>query len=156
MNEGGTAMASGQYSLSMILPLYNEIEILEANLQVIDDFLARHFEDYEILIVESGSTDGSAELCDRLAGRFERVKIIHEGARNGIGSATRVGFQRASKDLAWRYAIDLPCPLEAILEALPLFAKYKARIKPSVIKVLPLPEWGAAITMALANWIIPH
>ena len=124
MNEGGTAMASGRYSLSMILPLYNEIEILEPNLQVIDDFLARHFEDYEILIVESGSTDGSAELCDRLAGRFERVKIIHEGARNGIGSATRVGFQRASKDLAWRYAIDLPCPLEAILEALPLFAKY--------------------------------
>lgn len=111
-------------SLSVILPLYNEIEILEPNLLRIDGFLAQHFDDYEILIVESGSTDGSGEACDRLAERLPRVKIIHEGARNGIGAATYLGFQNATKDLAWRYAIDLPCALEAILEAVPLFAKY--------------------------------
>ena len=111
-------------SLSMILPLYNEIEILEPNLRRIDAFLAQHFEDYEIVIVESGSTDGSGEMCDRLAAELGHVKVVHEGARNGIGSATRVGFQHSTKDLAWRYAIDLPCALEVILEALPLFATY--------------------------------
>ena len=117
-------MRSG-LSLSVILPLYNEIEILEPNLLRIDEFLSRHFDDYEILIVESGSTDGSSEACDRMAARLPRVRVIHEGARNGIGSATRIGFKNATKDLAWRYAIDLPCALEVILEALPLFAQYQ-------------------------------
>src|SRR5438105_9547697 len=98
---------SARLSVSMILPLYNEIQILEPNLRRIDDFLAQHFDDYEILIIESGSTDGSGKACDRLAGQLERVKVIHEGARNGIGSATRIGFQHAVKDVAWRYAIDL-------------------------------------------------
>jgi glycosyltransferase involved in cell wall biosynthesis len=112
------------YSLSLIIPLYNEIEILEPNLIVIDRFLAQHFDDYEIVIIESGSTDGSAALCDQLAARLDHVKVVHEGARNGIGSATAMGFQRSTKELAWRYAIDLPCRLETILEALPLFAQY--------------------------------
>lgn len=108
-------------SLTVILPIYNEIEILEPNLRHIDQFLATHFADYEILIVESASTDGTAEACDRLVGDMPHVRVIHEGGRNGIGSATRLGFMAATKDWAWRYAIDLPCPLEAILEAQPLF-----------------------------------
>jgi hypothetical protein len=52
------------------------------------------------------------------------VRVVHEGGRNGIGSATRIGIGLASKDLVWRNAIDLPSPLPAILEALPLFEKY--------------------------------
>lgn len=111
-------------SLSMILPLYNEIEILEKNLVHLDSFLARHFDDYEIVIVESGSTDGSGEKCDHLAARMPRVRVVHEGGRNGIGSATRIGIGLATKDLVWRNAIDLPSPLPAILDALPLFEKY--------------------------------
>lgn len=111
-------------SLSMILPIYNEIEILESNLVHIDGFLRQHFADYEILIIESGSTDGTSDACDRLSRQMPTVRVIHEGGRNGIGSATRLGFKHATKDWTWRYAIDLPCPLEAILEALPLFAKY--------------------------------
>jgi len=114
-----------QFSLSVIIPLFNEVEILERNLRVIVEFLDRHFSDYEVLIVESGSTDGSADLCDILAARMKSVRIIHEGGRNGIGSATRLGFQHAAKDLAWRYAIDLPCPLEAVLEALPLLSTHQ-------------------------------
>ncbi len=111
-------------SLSMILPIYNEIEILESNLIHIDAFLRQHFTDYEILIVESASTDGTAEACDRLAERMPTVRVIHEGGRNGIGSATRLGFKHATKDWTWRYAIDLPCPLAAVLQAVPLFDKY--------------------------------
>jgi glycosyltransferase involved in cell wall biosynthesis len=112
---------SDRPSLTVILPIYNEIEILERNLRVIDAFLAAHFGDYEILIVESASSDGTAQACDRLVQVMPHVRVIHEAGRNGIGSATRLGFQAATKDWAWRYAIDLPCPLEAILEALPLF-----------------------------------
>ena len=56
-------------SLTVILPIYNEIEILEPNLRHIDQFLATHFADYEILIVESASTDGTAE-ADRKSTRL--------------------------------------------------------------------------------------
>ena len=124
-NPSAVTAVRSPASLSVLLPLYNEIEILEPNLLRIDEFLSRHFDHYEIVIVESGSTDGSAELCDRLASRLKRVRVIHEGARNGIGSATRIGIQQATKDLTWRYAIDLPCALDVILEALPLLATYQ-------------------------------
>lgn len=124
MGKAVVTQARSRLSLSMVLPLYNESEILERNLVLIDAFLAHHFEDYEIIIVESGSTDGSGKQCDLLAAQMPNVRVFHEGGRNGIGSATRIGIGLANKDLVWRNAIDLPSPLPAILDALPLFDKY--------------------------------
>ncbi len=146
---------SSRLSLSVILPLYNEIEILEPNLLRIDAFLAQHFNDYEILVVESGSTDGSGEACDRMAARLPRLKVIHEGARNGIGSATHLGFQNATKDLAWRYAIDLPCALEVILEALPLLETHDCVLSyRSFDDRVAYRRFQSAVFNGLAKWVL--
>ena len=113
-----------EYSISVIVPVYNENELLEPSIGQMSSFLQSHFRDYEIVIVESGSTDGSWETCDRLAANLPRVTVIHEGKKAGFGSALRIGYAHAKKDLVWLVVVDMPFPLETILMALPLFSKY--------------------------------
>lgn len=110
------------YSISAIVPVFNEIEVLEPSIHQISSFLESHFVDYEILIVESGSTDGSGDMCDRLAAVLPRISVLHEGRRAGFGSALKLGYARAVKDLVWLLVVDLPFPLETILTALPMFS----------------------------------
>ncbi|MEW6400648.1 MAG: glycosyltransferase family 2 protein [Chloroflexota bacterium] len=113
-----------KYSISVIVPVFNEIELLETSISQISIFLQSHFADYEILIVESGSTDGSGEACDRLTARFPLITVIHEGKKTGFGSALKIGYAQARKDLIWLIVVDMPFPLETILTALPLFSEY--------------------------------
>ncbi len=107
-------------SVSAIVPVLNEVQSIQTAVRTIHDFLHSHFEDFEILIVESGSTDGSYETCDHLAQQFSHVETIHEGAANGFGSALTLGFSRASKDLVQVISADLPFPLDKLLLAVPL------------------------------------
>lgn len=113
-----------EYSISVIVPVFNEIELLEPSISQISSFLQSHFVDYEILIVESGSTDGSGEVCERLAASLPGITVIHEGKKAGFGSALKVGYAHATKDLVWLIVVDMPFPLETILTTLPLFSEY--------------------------------
>jgi glycosyltransferase involved in cell wall biosynthesis len=112
-----------QPTVSVVVPVYNEIELVEASVQAIDRFLGAHELDYEIIIIESGSTDGSAAACDRLAETLPAVAVIHETLRSGLGSALRQGYAAATKDLVWLVTVDIPFPLEALCDSLPLIVE---------------------------------
>jgi glycosyltransferase involved in cell wall biosynthesis len=107
------------HSISAIIPIYNERSALPGVIQEIDAFLDAHFSDYEIIVIESGSTDGTAEACDALTGLLRRVRVIHEGARNGFGSAIRTGVAAATKRWIWPLVVDMPFNLQVMLTALP-------------------------------------
>lgn len=111
-------------SLSIIVPVYNEVELLGDAVRHINSFVAPHFAEYEIIIIESGSTDGTSELCDHLSGEIPSVRVIHEGGRNGFGSALKRGYKEATKDWVWFVTADTPFPLEAIVQAQQLFPHY--------------------------------
>lgn len=108
------------WSLSVVVPVYNEAGTIETAVGTIDAYLRTRWGDYEILIVESGSTDGTAEACDRLAARYPAVRVVHESARRGFGSAMKVGYRHATKGLVWLVTVDLPFELNSIEQALPL------------------------------------
>lgn len=57
-----------------------------------------NFDDYEIVIIESGSMDGSREICDCLATTFQKINVVHEEKKSGFGSALKLGYALASKD----------------------------------------------------------
>jgi dolichol-phosphate mannosyltransferase len=113
-------------SLSVIIPVYNEIELVDRQVRYMNAFMAAHTTDHELIIIESGSTDGSDEVCDRLARDLPGVRLIHEGARNGFGAAVRLGFAQASKDLLITIPVDLPFPLDVLPEALRLITEADA------------------------------
>jgi glycosyltransferase involved in cell wall biosynthesis len=107
------------HTISAIVPVYNERAALPGAIRAIDQFIDAHFADYELIIVESGSTDGTAEACDALPPLLPRVRVVHEGARNGFGSAVRTGIALAKKNWVWPIVVDLPFDLNVIVEALP-------------------------------------
>jgi glycosyltransferase involved in cell wall biosynthesis len=109
-------------SLTIIVPIYNENKLLDARFSDIETFLEKNLLDFEVIFVESGSTDGTDVECDKLALKYPRVRVIHEGARNGFGSAVKIGHRNATKEMVLVLTVDVPYPLQAIVNAL-IFAK---------------------------------
>jgi glycosyltransferase involved in cell wall biosynthesis len=85
-------------SLSLVLPAFNE----EGNLEpVVQDALAvlpLHSDRFEIIIVDDGSRDRTAEVAGRLAAADERVRVVRHGRNRGYGAALVSGFEAATGD----------------------------------------------------------
>ena len=113
-----------KHSLSIIVPLYNEAELITHAVDQICAVVGPRFNNYEIVIVESGSTDSSAEICKGLALENHHIKLISEGARNGYGSGLRTGINAAANDYIWVVTADLPFDLSLIDTAMQLLDKY--------------------------------
>ena len=77
--------------LSIIIPVYNTEEYLTCCL---DSILAQDYTDYELILVDDGSTDGSAGICDRYAAEHSQVQCIHQP--NGGHTSARQNGVRAS------------------------------------------------------------
>ncbi|MFR5421203.1 MAG: glycosyltransferase family 2 protein [Oscillospiraceae bacterium] len=76
---------------SVVIPVYNVKDYLP---KCIDSVLAQDFEDYEVILIDDGSTDGeSGAICDRYAAAHpERIRAIHK-PNGGVGEARNVGIE---------------------------------------------------------------
>lgn len=77
--------------ISVVIPAYNCINSLEATLESI---LLSGLTDFEILLIDDGSKDGTAQLCDVLAGRHGCVRCVHR-ENGGVSAARNRGIQEA-------------------------------------------------------------
>ncbi len=77
--------------ISVVIPVYNTKEYLAF---CVNSVLSQTFSDYEILLVDDGSTDGSAELCDQLAKEHPQIRAIHK-PNGGASSARNRGIDEA-------------------------------------------------------------
>src|SRR5579862_7662762 len=55
--------------------------------------------DYEVIVVDDGSTDATAEIADELARTYPRVRVVHHPTNRGYGGALQTGFRSATKEL---------------------------------------------------------
>ena len=78
-------------SISVIIPVYNTASYLPACL---DSVLAQTFADFELLVVDDGSTDASPTICDDYARRDARVKVFHQ-ANAGVSVARNLALSHA-------------------------------------------------------------
>ncbi len=80
--------------LSIVIPVYNVAEYLG---KCIDSVLANEYEDYEIILVDDGATDGICpQLCDQYAQKHpDRIRVIHQ-ANQGLGGARNTGLESAT------------------------------------------------------------
>jgi len=84
-------MMDNVVAVSIIMPVYNSEKYLE---ECVESILAQEFEDFELLLIDDGSSDSSPALCDQLASRDKRVKVYHK-ENGGICAARNFGLERA-------------------------------------------------------------
>lgn len=78
--------------ISVIVPVYNVEKYLE---KCLDSILAQTLSDIEIIVIDDGSTDRSAEICDTYAQRDGRIKVLHK-KNGGLSSARNAGLDIAT------------------------------------------------------------
>lgn len=93
------AMQKITKSISVFLPIYNEAAIITATISAIDAYLKERFEDYEILAVNDGSADETANIILALSQMNNRVKLINHQVNLGYAQALRTGFAHSRKEL---------------------------------------------------------
>jgi len=80
---------------SLIIPVYNSADFLE---KCMDSILSQSFTDYEVILVDDGSTDNSIELCKSY--HDDRIRLF-EKENGGASSARNLGMEQASGDYIW-------------------------------------------------------
>jgi len=72
-------------SLSVFVPAFNEVDNLAPTVETIMRALSVSVEDYEVIVVDDGSTDGTYEVAETLADRFPEIRVIHNPRNRGLG-----------------------------------------------------------------------
>lgn len=78
--------------LSVIIPAYNESEVIMLTVKKIDEFFTKEHFDGEIIVVNDGSTDSTGEILAHLRNSMSHFRIITLSANAGKGAACRAGF----------------------------------------------------------------
>ena len=81
--------------ISVIVPVYNVEQYLE---RCVDSIINQTYKNLEIILVNDGSTDNSGQLCDELARKDDRIRVIHK-KNGGLSDARNVGIDEAEAEL---------------------------------------------------------
>ncbi len=106
---------------SLIVSVYNTKKYLD---QCLDSIALQDFGDYELIIVDDGSTDGSAQICDDFCKGRTNAKVIHQ-ENQGLAGARNTGIKEAKGEWIWFIDSDdfiVPGALSALKERM-RFAK---------------------------------
>lgn len=82
---------------SIIVPVYNVIPYIK---ECLGSLVNQNYKDYEICIVDDGSTDGSGEICDEYKNKFSCIKLLHQ-PNQGVSAARNNALDMAGGDYIW-------------------------------------------------------
>ncbi len=120
-------------SLSVFFPAYNDAPVLPALIEKTFAVLEECVADYEVIVVNDGSRDNTAEVLEDLRARFgERLRVVTHPKNRGYGGALRSGFAAATKEYVFytdgdgQYDVgELPLLLEQVNPEVGLVNGYK-------------------------------
>lgn len=78
--------------ITVIVPVYNTKKFLT---RCVNSILKQSYENLEVIIIDDGSTDGSAQVCDELSKSDKRVRVIHQ-KNKGIATTRNIGIENAT------------------------------------------------------------
>ena len=98
MNQPTQRKPLEQSTISIILPVYNEVAVLRMLCRQVTDSLATTGCQIEVIFINDGSTDGSTELLNQLAYEDSRIRVLHLSRNFGHQAALHAGLSHATGD----------------------------------------------------------
>ncbi|EGS36618.1 glycosyltransferase, group 2 family protein [Limosilactobacillus oris F0423] len=80
--------------VSVIVPVYNDEKYLA---DCVDSILHQSYQNLELILIDDGSTDNSAQICEDYRERDDRVRVLHK-VNGGVGSSRNAGLAMATGD----------------------------------------------------------
>jgi len=97
-------------TVSLIIPAFNEESIIEKNIYNVMQFMGKNFNEYEVVVVDDGSSDRTVEYLTRTG-----ATVIALGKNYGKGAAIKSAMMYCDSDYIFFTDADLPYPLDFIL-----------------------------------------
>ena len=117
-------VGSEALSISVFLPCYNEQDNIGRTVEQALDVLKKLNADFEVIIVDDGSSDETAQIADKIAEQNNAVKVVHHPANLGYGAALQSGFKAATKKLVFYTDGDGQFDINELPPLLPLMKQY--------------------------------
>jgi len=111
-------------SISVFFPCYNEQENVDRTVGKAIRTLEGLDADFEVIIVDDGSTDRTPEIADEISRRDSRIRVVHHQRNGGYGAALQSGFRAAAKELVFYTDGDGQFDIEEMPPLLELMAQY--------------------------------
>ena len=104
----------------MVIPAFNEAGVVAGTLDSISSYLRGTGLTYELVIVDDGSTDRTAEVVREAGERDRSIRLVRLAKNQGKGSAVRAGVQEAKGDVIAFIDADLPYSVQNLGDAIAL------------------------------------
>ncbi len=98
-------------SFSIVIPAYNESMRIPPTLEAIAAYFGQRGAEYEIIVVDDGSSDGTPDVVRRIMEKIPAIRLIENGVNCGKGFSVRKGFLAAKGDLVLFSDADLSTPV---------------------------------------------
>jgi len=109
--------------VSVVIPVYNEEDVIEKNVITLKKYLDTIFNNYEIILSENGSNDTTLNIVKRLADATDKISFLTIPEPN-LAEALKKGFQNAKSEKIVYYPIDLSVDLEFFKTSVDLLDSY--------------------------------
>jgi glycosyltransferase involved in cell wall biosynthesis len=110
-------------SVSFVIPMYNEGKSIKKTIEILTKIAEKLSDNYEIIIANDGSTDGSGDIIDEIARNDSHVKPVHLLKNTKFGGALAKGIKSASKEVIIYTDSDLPIKPSDVDSAILLLEK---------------------------------
>jgi dolichyl-phosphate beta-glucosyltransferase len=121
-------MSSGSIALSIVIPSYNEEKRLPATLGRIASYVRASGRSTEVIVVDDGSTDRTAEVAKSYGGRIENLRVVPNGRNRGKGYSVKHGSMEAQGEIVLFTDADLSAPIEEADKLLDKMKEYDVAI----------------------------
>jgi len=115
-------------SVSVVLPMRNEEPYVRRVLAAAGAGAGAVSDDYEIVVVDNASSDGTRELATALARADPRIRVLDQPGPPGLGAALRTGYAGASRELILYSDADLPFDFQEVARAVRLLEYQEADV----------------------------
>ena len=140
-------------SITVAMPAYNEAENIEAMIEDVIRVMNPLADDYEVIVVDDGSSDGTAQVVTSLEQRYPQVRLVQHQVNQGYGAAVFSGLTSASKELVFFTDSDRQFDLQEIKKLLDLVHEadlvvgYRAPRRDPFMRKLNGWGWSALVTL---------